>query len=71
MRQKSASAQPVKLAYSPKQAAESLGVSVFTIRRAVKAGTLASAKIGSRIVILADSLAAFLEAGRMEQLNRL
>ena len=51
-----------KLAYSYQEAAEAVGVSAATLRRHVNNGDLAVRYIGSKPVIQADELRAWLDA---------
>src|ERR1700686_5652293 len=55
-----------KLSYTIAEAASATGLSRWTLHRFVRAGKLDVAKIGSRVLILADSLKAMLERGREE-----
>ena len=51
-----------KLAMSRKEAAEAIGVSVYTIDRAIKSGDLKARRYGHRTLILPKYLIEFLEA---------
>jgi excisionase family DNA binding protein len=42
---------PDKLAYSVREAAQALGISEWSVRRAIEAGRLPAVRFGSRIVI--------------------
>lgn len=68
---KASKSRPLRLAYTVAEAAESIGVSRWTMYRLIKSGRLPSSKIGGRVLVLVDGLLALLEKGRMEQINRL
>jgi excisionase family DNA binding protein len=48
------------LAVSVQEAAEMLGVSVFTVRRNIRKGLLRAVRIGRRVVVPVESLRALL-----------
>jgi excisionase family DNA binding protein len=52
---------PGRLAYSVKEAATLAGLSHHTLYRAINAGQLVPKRMGSRTLILADRLKAFLD----------
>jgi excisionase family DNA binding protein len=54
------SSQTQRLAYSVREAAESLGVSARTIVREIQRGRIRAIRIGRRVVVPAQSLAEFL-----------
>jgi excisionase family DNA binding protein len=50
-----------KLAYSPKEAAELLGLHLNTIRKHIQAGNIPAKKLGQRILIPARALEDWLQ----------
>jgi excisionase family DNA binding protein len=56
-----------RLAYSVKEAAESIGVSARTIVREIQRGRLSAIRIGRRVVVPAQSLADFLTRREPDQ----
>jgi excisionase family DNA binding protein len=58
--------KPAKLSYTISEASSATGISRRTLYRLMDAGKLDVSKIGSRVLILAASLQAMLEAGRKE-----
>ena len=59
-----------KLAYSIAEAASAVGVSKDTIQRAIATGDLAVRYVGSKRVVLADELGAWLHALPSERAPR-
>ena len=51
-----------RLLYSPQEAADTLGVSIVTIRRAFYAGRLPGIKIGKLLRFRHEAIEAFIEA---------
>jgi excisionase family DNA binding protein len=58
--QPAGSSQTQRLAYSVREAAQSLGVSARTIVREIQRGRLSAIRVGRRVLIPAQSLAEFL-----------
>lgn len=57
-------AAPARLSYTKREAAKSLGVSVRTIERLAQDGRLRCVKLGRKVVVPVDALAALLANGR-------
>ncbi len=55
--------KPTPLAVSLDDAAKMMSVSIYTVRRLVKAGKLRSAKVGRRVVITIREMERFLNDG--------
>ena len=59
----STASPPEKLTYSIREAAKLLGIHQVTAYRMARRGELPSMRLGSRVVVPADALKEFIEAG--------